>query len=45
MSGTLKLFGSTKNSWRKQKMEKPFQVLKLVEVLLVQCSSVHNQYQ
>ena len=40
MSGTLKLFGSTKKF-----MEKPFQVLKLVEVLLVQCSSVHNQYQ
>ena len=42
---TMKLFGSTKKLINKAKMEKNVLGLEIVEVVLVQCNLVDNQYQ
>ena len=42
---TMKLFGSTKKKKTKQKMEKRYQSCQVLEVVLVHCNLVDNQYQ
>ena len=42
---TMKLFGSTKNLTRKTKNGEKVPSLEVVEVVLVQCNLVDNQYQ
>ena len=44
-SGTMKLFGSTKELRDKTKKGEKVPSLKVVEVVLVQCNLVDNQYQ
>ena len=44
-SGTMKLFGSTKELTDKTKKGEKVPSLKVVEVVLVQCNLVDNQYQ
>ena len=45
MPETMKLFGSTKKSTDKTKIREKVQSLEVVEVVLVQCNLVDNQYQ
>ena len=45
MPETMKLFGSTKKSIDKTKIREKVQSLEVVEVVLVQCNLVDNQYQ
>ena len=42
---TMKLFRSTKKKKTKQKMEKRYQSCQVLEVVLVHCNLVDNQYQ